>query len=110
MDQFDTSEGDSRGGEVLEAQHRPHPLLHATMVLFTQILEIFAGSHHELCRKNPFLLKFPYRLMRGRIPSQRELLGEAPLFGRLPPELLGGSPVAVFTPEKINGLARFVAA
>ena len=108
VDQFDTSEGDSRVDEVLEAQHQSHPLFHATMVLFDQVIEIFACSHHELCRKNPFLLEYPYRLMRSSIPIQREFLGEALFFDRLLQKLLRGYPETVYGLGCLFSVMEFV--
>ena len=65
VNQFDTREGDSRMDEVLEAQHRPHPLFDATMVLFNEVMEIFVRPPCELGWQYVFLVHLRHRCMRG---------------------------------------------
>jgi hypothetical protein len=38
--QFDTGDGDSRGPEPFEAEHRADPSLHPAMILLNEIVEI----------------------------------------------------------------------
>jgi hypothetical protein len=39
--QFDASDGDRRGSEPLEAEHRSQPRFHAAMILLDQVVKYF---------------------------------------------------------------------
>ena len=94
----------------LESKHRFHSLFDSAVVLFDHIIQITVRSHKECCRQDTLFLEFGYRCMRGCIPIQRDLLGEAPLLDCLRKEALGRRNITVFTQEKINSLSLSIAA
>ena len=47
---FNPRKGDSCVIKALEPQHWSRSLFHATMILFYEVIEIFAGSHFKFHR------------------------------------------------------------
>ena len=47
VNEFDARDRDRRMTEVLEPQHRPHSLFHATVVLYNHIIQIAVPPHKE---------------------------------------------------------------
>ena len=96
--------------KTLESQHRSHSLFDSAVVLFDHIIQITVRSHKECCRQETLFLEFAHCDMRGSIPIQRDLLGEAPLLDCLLKESLGRRNITVFAQEKIDCLSLFIAA
>lgn len=106
MHEFDPDQGPTGRVEGLEAQPRPRDALHGAMLVFHDIVEIFALTDEERCPV--FLVVTFHRRFVGGAPVNRELLWPPMAADRLDQEALGRAFVAVLGQEKVQGLALLV--
>ena len=102
--EFDPNERVLRGLKRFEPEHGPCDPLHAAMILFHDIIEIFDladGDRGAVLR----IVALDGRFI-GRTPVDRDLLRHAMAADRLLQKPQGGLLIALLGQQKVNGLAR----
>ena len=88
---------------ALEPKHRIDALLHFSVVLLNEVVQVLAHSHLRALRQDVLSLQFTNRGVSRRIAVDGDLLWWTMLLYRLGEELLGGGDVSVLAEEEVNG-------
>jgi hypothetical protein len=109
MLQFDASDRDGGGVEILESEHRTGPCLHASMVLLDQVVQILRRSQLCALPALPVTRHLAHGTMRRRIAIQRNGTRRLALRSFGPPkEGLGRCDVAVLAQHKVDAPATSI--
>ena len=89
-------------GEILEAEHRVNTLLHASVILLYQVVQVFARPDLHPRTQRSLLLQFSDSSMCRWIAIERNPLRGAVLPCGSCKEPLGGSNISVFAQQEID--------
>jgi len=107
MHQLDAGDRDRRIPEHLEPEHRHCALLHTSMVLLNQVVQVLRRAQLRVRRKGAIGFQLSHRAARCDVADQRDCLrGALPVFDHFPKERLCGGDIASRTQPEIDRPAR----
>src|SRR5271166_1690284 len=104
--QLDAADGDRRGPEPLETEHRTKPQLDPTVILLDQVVQVFRRAQLGVLGQRAISLHLAHRAMRRRVTVKGDRPRRASLvFDRLAEERLGRRHIAPGAEAKVYRLA-----